>query len=679
MRMRTAAMAAVCSCLGALPCHAETPTERPRQRQVLRVAQLPLQPGLEALAYLPEGRAVVAAEPAAKDSGRLWSVAEAVTPALHNAIGAQLLRVDLPVVVGFVPGMDFEEVFEALAGAGADVRWATETSRVPQVGIVLPAARAQALGSLLRRHDGAVLFADLQPGARLQNGRSAWLCQSGEPGVTPIYEHGIFGQDQVIALMDTGVDPGSCFFSDEQAGLPAVNDAAGVAVDPAQRKVLAVDFWWDEDWPDPGVFGWDSHGHGSHTAGSAAGDHDADGGHGANDGMAPAARLVIQDGGYQVDPCGDLPGLGCPMRPLEPMLAQAYQQGARIHSNSWGDEEDSWPLNRYTERTADLDRFVWQHPDMLVVAAAGNAGGWGVDTVISPSTGKNVLSVGATWQADINPVCRADFSSLGWSHDGRIKPDVLAPGSNISSAATDGRSDTSLCTERFSSGTSMAAPTAAGLAALVRQYFEEGWHARGWRDDTLGFGPSAALVKATLIASAIDLREQGCPTVGPIPSREQGWGLIRLERALWFAGDSHRLSVVDRPEAFGAAGTGEHHVLRGLAGGPLKVVLAWTDPPSTAVAETNLVNDLDLEVRGPSGSVWMGNVFANGVSVVGGSADRTNNVEVVWLPDAEAGTWTVSVWAHGIPVPDQGYALAIVRPVAEPGARDAREAGRAGP
>ncbi len=70
--------------------------------------------------------------------------------------------------------------------------------------------------------------------------------------------------------------------------------------------------------------------------------------------------------------------------------------------------------------------------------------------------------------------------------------------------------------------------------------------------------------------------------------------------------------------------------------GPLKVVLVWTDPPSSSLATTNLVNDLDLVVSGPGG-VFKGNSFSGGVSVPEGEPDRLNNVEVVYLPEPRRG------------------------------------------
>jgi hypothetical protein len=96
--------------------------------------------------------------------------------------------------------------------------------------------------------------------------------------------------------------------------------------------------------------------------------------------------------------------------------------------------------------------------------------------------------------------------------------------------------------------------------------------------------------------------------------------------------------------------------------GPLKVVLVWTDAPSSSLAETNLVNDLDLTVSGPGGA-FHGNVIHAGASIPGGFPDRINNVEVVLLPETEKGLWTVEVSPHAIPASEQDYALVITGPV----------------
>ena len=350
--------------------------------------------GVRILAYLPVDAllveraslgslpmaGVVATEP--------WRAELAITPELatlarHRAAG---FPGGVPIVVGLARVEALDELKARLDGLGARVSWTTPTAPVPQLGLLADADRLPAVLDALRATAG-LIWADLQPPVRLLNGDAAWRCQSGVEGETPLFDHGLRGEGQVVGIMDTGIDIDHCAFRDDAIELPALNGSNGVAVDPDHRKVLAVDFYWSpRDWPNPGPFDWDDHGHGSHVAGSVAGDAGADGLHQGADGMAPAAKLVIQDGGYSVDDCADLPGLGCPVRPLEPVLQQAYIQGARLHSNSWGDEENFLPHNRYTERAADVDRFVWEHPEMTVLFAAGNAGDEGDDTVISPAT-----------------------------------------------------------------------------------------------------------------------------------------------------------------------------------------------------------------------------------------------------------------------------------------------------
>jgi len=589
---------------------------------------------------------------------RAWHSSEAVIPELRNLAerGGDATGPVVGIVVAVAPGSDLRTVGADLVAAGARLEWTRPDAHpLPQLGVRVPTAElAAVIGALDETRDLA--WADLQPPIRLRNAASVWRCQSGNAGSTPLFDRGLHGEGQIIGIMDTGLDIDDCRFDDAVNGLPAISGPDGTEVDLGHRKVLAVDFHWLADWP-PADDSWDDSGHGTHVAGSAAGDSLGNGTFDGVDGMAPAARLVIQDGGFGLDDCADLPGLGCPVKPLGPVFEQAWSQGARIHTDSWGDEENILPFGRYTERTADVDRFMWEHKDTLVLFAAGNAGP-GLNTVESPATAKNVVAMGATLHGDQEPTCVAPFSSRGWTRDGRIKPDLVAPGSQVVSAASDGIVPSPSCDDSVKSGTSMASPTAAGLAALVRQYFADGFYPTGWGRERDGFEPTAALVKAVLIASAVDLATLGC-VLEPIPSRDQGWGLIQLDTALAFAGDDRRLLVDDHLNGFVSSDDGPVRLEIDLTeAGPLKIVLVWTDPPSSSLATTNLVNDLDLTVNGAAGA-YLGNVMTGGVSQPGGVADRLNNVEVVWLPDADEGLWRVEISPHVISVPAQDFALAV--------------------
>jgi subtilisin family serine protease len=611
--------------------------------------------------WLVSGDGAVILDASGMGTTRPWRSADAVSPELRGLVASPkaIRSEEVLVAVALAPGAPTDSLVARIEEIGAAVSWLDHSSTVtPQLGLRVPRDRLAALIEEIEQTRNLV-WAEPQAPVRLLNDASVWRCQSGEPEATPIFDSGLRGEGQVIGIMDTGLDVDDCRFDDPVVGLPAINQASGIETNAEHRKILAVDFHWDADWP-PQPSSWDDHGHGTHVAGSAAGDVLGNQAHDGVDGMAPAAKLVIQDGGALVDDCADLPGLGCPVKPLEPVLQQAWAQGARIHTNSWGDEENFLPYGRYTERTADVDRFMWNHKDTLVFFAAGNSGP-DRDTVISPSTGKNVVSVGATLHGDFEPTCTVVFSSRGWTHDGRIKPDVLAPGMWVMSAATNFVVPSPSCGNAQNSGTSMSAPTAAGLGALVRQYFTDGFYPAGFARSADGFEPTAALIKAVLIASAVDLSTRGCPDE-PIPSRDQGWGLIQLDTALAFEGDGNGLVVDDHREGFSAPGDESVRIQVAVAGtGPLKVVLVWTDPPSSSLATTNLVNDLDLVVSGPGG-VYRGNRFSDGVSVPDGEPDRLNNVEVVYLPAAERGVWIIEVSPHAVPVPAQDYALVVTGP-----------------
>ncbi len=529
--------------------------------------------------------------------------------------------------------------------------------------LLTPAEIARYRAEVARIPD--VFWIDVEPRRVLLNDTTVWVGQSGLDGggLTPIFDRGIFGTGQIVGVLDTGIDPDMCYFRDAVLGLPPWNACnGGTVISLDQRKVMAVDFLWDTECSGGiGATEWDTHDHGTHVAGTVAGDDLANPlTHDPGDGMAPGARLVIQDGGLEADDCADLPGIGCPVVDLKPIFQQAYSQGARIHTNSWGDQENSPIQNNYTTASQDADEFMWNHKDCLLFFAAGNSGP-GSGSVSSPSTAKSVVSVGAT-QRGTNADYMASFSSCGPTDDGRIKPEVTIPGYGILSANNDGNATSENCGTRSMSGTSMATPAAAGLAALIRQYYAGGWYPTGAATAADGFGPSAALLRASLVSSA---REMAGST--SIPSDCQGWGRVLLDDVLYFAGDARRLWILDDTSGFALGSAGESRdffCMVGSSAEPLKVTLAWTDFPSTPAAGPHLNNDLDLILSGPDGT-FLGNVFALGTSTAGGGADRVNTLEQVLVPEPSPGVVTVTVRSFNVPDGPQPFALVVTGDITE--------------
>ena len=342
------------------------------------------------------------------------------------------------------------------------------------------------------------------------------------------------------------------------------------------------------------------------------------------------------------------------------IIANAYNNGARISSNSWGLQGTG--ANAYTTDSRSYDILVRDavsgtagNQEMSIVFAAGNAGS-GANTVTAPGTGKNVLTAGASENfrqtgtdgcgiANSGADSAKDiisFSSRGPCSDGRKKPDLMAPGTHVQAAASrsltyDG---TGVCNQywptgqtlyAWSSGTSHSTPGIAGAAALARQFFtNQGWGA-----------PSPAMTKAFLMATPAYMTGVGANDT--LPSNNQGYGRLDLGRA--FDGASNLR--VDETQVFGA--TGQTFTITGniaSSAAPFRVLLAWTDAPG-ATSGNAWVNDLDLEVT-VNGTLFRGNVFSGSGSITGGVADTRNNTEGVYLPAGTTGSFSITVRASGI-------------------------------
>jgi hypothetical protein len=187
----------------------------------------------------------------------------------------------------------------------------------------------------------------------------------------------------------------------------------------------------------------------------------------------------------------------------------------------------------------------------------------------------------------------------------------------------------------FNGGTSMATPLAAGAAALVREYLRKVQNFSN---------PSAALVKAVMIAGAI--RIKSASPKSSVSDNDQGYGRINLDAILTPTAPA-RSSFLD---VMNGLQTGQSYSLQieTLSNKiPLRIVLAYSDYPGRS-----LVNNLNLIVRSPTGRIYAGNSPAGKLAL-----DNKNNVEALVIPHPRAGIWQVQVIAANVPNGPQDFAL----------------------
>ena len=231
-----------------------------------------------------------------------------------------------------------------------------------------------------------------------------------------------------------------------------------------------------------------------------------------------------------------------------------------------------------------------QHP-----AGDGVYKGGGYDTISFDAGAKNVMTVGAVNDAVSGGLRSAaagtmtTFSSWGPTDDGRIKPDIVANGYALYSTLSTGDADYGTY-----SGTSMASPNAAGSAALLVEYFNRLFPGHEMRASTL---------KALLIHTADDEGNPG-------PDYAYGWGLINVKAAAdviqrYRTSEGSRALVEDRVTT---SATSRSYTFTWDGVSPIRATLCWIDPAGTATTTADsrtarLVNNLDLRVNGPGGTV----------------------------------------------------------------------------
>lgn len=476
----------------------------------------------------------------------------------------------------------------------------------PVLHVVAPTGLTGALAEI-----EGVQFIDEFPELTIRNSTTAWILQSNVSGATSLWDAGLRGEGQVLGHIDDQININHCSFRDPEGDQPG----------PNHRKIVAYNAPLGSRY------------HGTHTAGTAAGEAGS-----TNDtrGMAYMAKIAFDT----------IPSFN--EFSFYSMLAQHEGQGARVHTNSWGNDNTT----SYDGMCRAIDRFSYDYEDNLVALAVTNQ-----SLLKNPENAKNVLAVGASRDAP-----QQDWHCSGGSgptSDGRRKPEIYAPGCSTRSSY-----NSTSCGTTTATGTSMACPAISGVGLLVRQYYTDGYYPGGSPDAADAFVPSGALLKATLINGAQDM-----VGIAGYPSVREGWGRLVAENALYLSGDTRTLWVMDVRNASGLS-TGEaveYAIDVNGASEQFRVTMAFTDPAAAAGSSFAAVNDLDLEVVAPDGTVYRGNYFNNGQSAPGGAKDDRNNIEQVHLSNPQTGEWTVRVNGAAVNVGAQGYALVVTGEVAEAG------------
>ena len=286
-----------------------------------------------------------------------------------------------------------------------------------------------------------------------------------------------------------------------------------------------------------------------------------------------------------------------------------------------------------------LDAVVWGHSQLYVVAQANAS----IDGFSNYGAAKNSLSVGAVLDSGE----LAGFSSHGPTADGRLGPQVVGTGVRLNSAAGGG----SPAGYRRLSGTSIASPSVAGVAALLMEavpsHREQPALARArlmasaikpdaWLEDASAFPGDNSLGPGTLNAR-FGLGKVSAPT--SVLTRDQADG--------WLSGSF--------TAAFDHGEYAYHDIVVPEGASRLDVVLTWDEPPTDVIAST-VLNDLDL---------WLDEGGDCTVEPCGehSSVSRRDNVEWIIVRDPTPGTWRAKVAATRVyaDAPRAALAWTVIR------------------
>lgn len=333
--------------------------------------------------------------------------------------------------------------------------------------------------------------------------------------------------------------------------------------------------------------------------------------------------------------------------------------------------KEDWKFGIYSAEEREIDDIVYDFPFYLPVRAASNdrdeigpnpgeeywvfngttfvksttprnpdGNEFGYESLPATSCSKNTLVVGAV---DGLFEDMSSFSSWGPTDDGRIKPDIVAPGVNVLSCGVNSNS------HYFeTSGTSMASPVVAGSINLIHEFFGTKYN-QGIRAS----GMKALLIQTTQSFDAFPLPFEG-------PNYQSGWGMLDTKAAIDQLDKSMDTYSSERFVSRDSLSTNTPIRDRRIyldGSQPFKATIAWTDVSGVATPNftlnnktSKLVNDLDLRLIRESDNKeffpWI--LDPNNPSLPATTGDnKLDNVEQIYLPNPKQGIYKLQVKHKG--------------------------------
>ena len=551
------------------------------------------------------------------------------------------------------------------------------------------------------------------------NYEASWIVQSGKSMERPFSDKGLDGKGQVVAVSDTGVDTDNCYFYDRR-GTVSKNSLG--TVQPKLRKVVqyfayvdGTDYFHGHGTHVCGsIVGKKANVNNVESTGMADGIATGaklaffDIGTSFGGLSMPMTSSEILDPGFKKAGAkihsaswgNNANNYGAQDADFDDYLYDNEDYLILVAAGNSGQKFlckgicTDGVCKDGGANVEDLAQNGQQCPD----TDGDGAAGWDWDdinyfdkvpnTVGSPANAKNIISVGASQGSgtSINPSnddgfeYLAAFSSRGPTADNRIKPDLVSPGAQILSAgAQPGISNECDPSSRpqygtfvedtlavnkgygvtFMQGTSMATPVTAGTAALVRQYFEDGYYPTGKPRDVNRMNPSGALVKAVLMNSGVLIKGSQSTDTQILPTDmydfHQGFGRTTINNALKLEGENDISTyIVDRKALYPLQTESFDFTLTSCSLKQFSVMLVWVDPQGPITGAKVLMNDMDLYMTLKDSPTKM---YPNGRI----SKDSLNNAERIRLDNLSASdvgkVYTVTVEAKNLATSSQKFAL----------------------